>query len=409
VSAGARFRRPLARAALVFLVLAAGAGCGLPSDVGGGASDGAGLAPARDASTDASLQDTGGTDAGRAIIAPSPDAGIADTGDSDAGGADAGRADAGGADAGGADGGVADASAPAGFCPAGVFSPPKLSGITLARVDSIPIRDGFAQGWSNVEGPAWIGDALFVSQFGSGATPASRIVRVDASGKATVAIGNAGTNGVALGRDGRLYGASHVVGGIVAFDLAHLDAAPKTVVASYGGARFDSPNDLAVRSDGTIYFTDPNYQAPEARPQRASRVYRVLPDRTVEIIDATLSQPNGIALSLDERTLWVGGEGGLFRFPLAPDGSVSGPRATVTAISGAVDGLGRDCAGDLYVAGSDRVVVLDPNERVLGTLKVTGSTNVAFGGADRRTLYVTAQGNPPALWSAKLDVPGLPD
>lgn len=379
------------------------------SAVDGGARDGSAEARAGDASTPASSADSGGE-----VVAPLRDAGVSDTGAADAGTADTGTADAGTADTGAADagaagGGAADASSPATVCPAGLFSPPKLSGVSLARVDSIPIRDGFAQGWGIVEGPVWIGGALFVSHFGSGATPASRIYRVDAAGKAGVAVSAAGTNGLALGRDGRLYGASHAVGGIVAFDMAHLDAAPKTIVASYGGARFDSPNDLILRSDGTLYFTDPSYQAPESRPQRASRVYRVSPDRSVEIIDATLDQPNGIALSLDERTLWVGSKTGLFRFALAPDGSVSGSRTPVPAISGGVDGLGRDCAGDLYVASNDRVLVLDPSERVIGELTVPGATNVAFGGADRRTLYVTALGNPPALWSAKLDVPGLPD
>jgi gluconolactonase len=390
--------KSLERAALLLLVLVVVAGCGAVSAVDGGARDGSSAeARANDASTPASSADSGDE-----LVASISDAGAADTG-----AADAGRADIGAADAGAAGGGAADASLPATVCPAGVFSPPKLSGITLARVDSIPIRDGFAQGWGIIEGPVWIGGALLVSHFGNGATPASRIYRVDAAGKAGVAVSAAGTNGLALGRDGRLYGASHAIGGIVAFDMAHLDAAPKTIVASYGGARLDSPNDLVLRSDGTIYFTDPSYQAPEAR---ASRVYRVLPDRrSVEIIDAALDQPNGIALSLDERTLWVGSETGLFRFALAPDGSVSGSRTPVPAISGGVDGLGRDCAGDLYVTGDDRVVVLDPSERVIGVLTVPGATNVAFGGSDRRTLYVTALGNPPVLWSAKLDVPGLPD
>jgi len=188
-----------------------------------------------------------------------------------------------------------------------------------------------------------------------------------------------------------------------------LDAAPRTIVASYGGARLNSPDDLAIRSDGTISFTDPSYQAPETRPQQASRVYRVLPNRTVEVLDATLSEPNGVALSLDERTLWVGSATGLFRFPLATDGSVSGSRTQVAAITGAVDGLGRDCAGDLSVAGGDRMVVLDRNERLIGAITAPGATNVAFGGADRRTLYVTGLGNPPTLWSARLEVPGLPD
>lgn len=358
-----------------------------------GAKDGAVVLPGRDASSDAASVDAGG--GGRVV--------------SDAGARDPGVSDAGARDAGPADAGSPDASIPATPCPPGVFSAPKLSGVSLARVDAIPIRDGFAPDWGIVEGPVWVGDALLVSHFGSGPTPASRIYRVDAAGVARVAVTGSGTNGLALGRDGRLYGASHALGGLVAFDVAHLSAAPEVIVTGYGGMRLDSPNDLAIRSDGTIYFTDPSYQAPQVRPQPASRVYRVLPNRSVEVLDASLSQPNGIALSLDERTLWVGSSTGLFRYPLAPDGSVSGGRVQVPAVTGGVDGLGRDCAGDLYVTGGDRVLVLDRSERVLGTLSAPGATNVAFGGPDRRTLYVTSLGNPPALWSARLDVPGLPD
>jgi gluconolactonase len=86
---------------------------------------------------------------------------------------------------------------------------------------------------------------------------------------------------------------------------------------------------------------------------------------------------------------------------------VSGPDP-VAAISGGVDGLGRDCAGNLYVTNNGNVVVLDRSDRSVGSLSANGATNVAFGGSDRRTLYVTSLGDPPALRSAVLDVPGLP-
>lgn len=387
--------KPLAGVALVLVFMEVGWGCDTGSMEGGDARDGSVAgALARDASVEATPEDAGG--------------GVV-VGGSDAGAPDASVPDASVPDANVPDASAPDASTPVQACPAGAFSPPRLSDVTLTPVDSLPVRDGFAPGWGIIEGPVWVGDALLVSHFGSGATPASRLYRVSAAGAAAVAVTASGTNGLALGRDGRVYGASHRIGGIVAFDVAHLDVTPEVIVASYGGARLDSPNDLAIRSDGTIYFTDPTYQAPATRPQRASRVYRVLANRTVEVVDATLVEPNGLALSLDERTLWVGSATGLFRFPLAVDGSISGPRAPVAAIDGAVDGLGRDCAGDLYVAGGDRVVVLDRSERVIGVIAAPGATNIAFGGADRRTLYVTGLGNPPRLWSARLDVPGLPD
>ncbi|GAB4114318.1 MAG: SMP-30/gluconolactonase/LRE family protein [Sandaracinaceae bacterium] len=299
-------------------------------------------------------------------------------------------------------------SGPASRC-SGAHTAPDLRGVTLARIDAVPVRDGFAPGWGIVEGPVWIGDALLVSHFGGGPTPSARLYRVRADGSVSIAREDAGTNGLAMGSDGRLYGASHALGAIVAFDLGDLSRAPETIVGSFEGARFDGPNDLALRSDGTIYFTDPDYQAPSPRPQPATRVYRRAPDGTVESIADDLTQPNGIALSLDERTLFVGHARGLVRYPLDARGAISGPRTTIDSIRGGVDGLGRDCAGDLYVTNEGAIVVLRPDGSELGRLEAPGATNVAFGGPDGRTLYVTSLGDPPMLRQATLDVVGLPD
>lgn len=338
-----------------------------------------------------------------------PSAPLVDGGDLDAprDGGDGGGTDGGSTDGGGIDGAMAvDGGAAEGCMGA---SPPVLSGVSLTRVAAVPLRDGFASGWGIVEGPVWVGDALLVSHFGPGATPDARLYRVASDGTVSVARTGAGTNGLARAPDGRIYGASHAVGGIVAFDPSDLARAPVTLIASYEGARLNGPNDLVVRSDGTIYFTDPDYQAPRPRPQSATRVYRFTPGGALEVIAADLSQPNGIALSLDERTLFVGHAGGLVRFPLDASGAVSGPRAPFGGLSGGVDGLGRDCAGDLYVTHQDAVVVLDPSGAELGRLPAPGATNVAFGGGDGRTLYVTALGDPPALYTARLEVAGLPD
>jgi len=302
-----------------------------------------------------------------------------------------------------------DASAgPPALC-SGRHDPPDLSGVILTRVDAVPIRDGFAPGWGIVEGPVWIGDALLVSHFGGGPTPEARLYRVLPDGMVSVARASAGTNGLALGPDARLYGASHNLGAIVAFDLSDLAAAPVTIAASYEGARFNGPNDLTLRSDGAIYFTDPDYQAPSPRPQRATRVYRRRPDGTIDVIADDLTQPNGVALSLDERTLFVGHASGLVAFPIDESGEIAGPRTRIEAIRGGVDGLGRDCAGDLYVTSGGAVIVLLPDGTQLGRLAAAGATNVAFGGPDRRTLYVTSLGDPPMLRSATLSVVGLPD
>ncbi len=290
----------------------------------------------------------------------------------------------------------------------GTHAPPDLVGVTLRTIDAVPIRDGFAPGWGIVEGPVWIGDALLVSHFGGGATPDARLYRVAPDGTTTIARAGSGTNGLALGPDGALYGASHALGAIVRFDLADLAAAPVTIVGEHEGERFDGPNDLVISTRGAIWFTDPDYQAPSPRPQDDTRVYRFA-DGVLDVIADDLTQPNGIALSLDERTLYVGHAGGLVRYPLDEDGAIAGVRTSVAAITSGVDGLGRDCAGDLYVTSNGEVVILLPDASVHGRLRAAGATNVAFGGSDRRTLYVTSLGDPPTLRSANLDVVGLPD
>ncbi len=192
------------------------------------------------------------------------------------------------------------------------------------------------------------------------------------------------------------------------------------VVSAYMGMRFDSPNDLAIRSDGTVYFSDPNFQAPSPYPQTATRVYRYTPSTsTLSVVDANLGQPNGVTLSPDESTLYVSSNNGIQKYPVMADGS-TGPGAVFAQSPNAslnIDGMVADCAGNLYgtVIGTGNVVVLSPTGAQIGSMfaVTTGSgvvTNVAFGGSDRKTLYVTTQGSSgtQALYKVALSIPGMP-
>ena len=177
---------------------------------------------------------------------------------------------------------------------------------------------------------------------------------------------------------------NHKFGAITA--LALPGGAATQIVETYNGSRFNSPNDMVIRSDGTIYFTDPDYQAPSQRPQTASRVYRVPPgSSTATVVDAGRQQPNGITLSLDEAFLYVGGG----------------------------DGLGIDCQGNIYATTNNTVAVVSATGTSLGTITVSGVqsvTNVAFGGADHRTLYITAlgSGSQNGLFRVTMPLPGMP-
>jgi gluconolactonase len=164
-----------------------------------------------------------------------------------------------------------------------------------------------------------------------------------------------------------------------------------------------------MAADGTLYFTDPDYQrkaAPGGQP--LTRVYRHR-DGVTTVVDDTLRNPNGIALSPDGGTLYVAGgtSGGdvLRAYPVIEGGVGAGH--DLARIAGG-DGLTVDCLGNVYVTehGERRVRVFSPAGDVLATIRVDANiTNAAFGGADRRTLFLTGAAS---LWSIDLDVVGLP-
>ena len=367
--------------------------------------------------------------------------GVTGTGGSGTGGSATGGATGTGGQAGGAAGGN-------GFvpyvCPTGLSSPSASAipaGSTATRISGAPPADNFdgnnGTGFTNVEGPVWIGSALYFSEMTGGTNPPpSRIFRIDSSDTVTPFYpsgggGDSGSNGMAVDAKGNLVTANHGVGGIVSFTVP--GAVKTTLISLYNGKRFDSPNDLTIRSDGTIYFTDPNFQAPQDStghyPQTTTGVYMVPPGSTTatEII-STLSNPNGITLSLDEKTLYVGSGSGVSGYAVNTDGMIA---ATATAIDGtnlnynATDGMAIDCAGDLYVvrANTKDIDVVSfgsahPSPTATGThlTTITGVpgngqlTNLAFGGSNHNTLYITAQGNAPGKGVFKLPMPiaGMP-
>ncbi len=304
-------------------------------------------------------------------------------------------------------------------CPSGPFTAPTPSQVTLTKVTGVPPFDSFnnnGNNFGNIEGACWFSDALYVSEIGSTPNPPpSRILRT--TGTVGIAFPDSGTNGLAIDTMGRLIGASHKVGGIVAFNLTNMTST--TIVSAYMGNRFNSPNDLTVRSDGTIYFTDPDYQAPSSRPQAMNRVYRVPPGSTTPtVVDAGRSQPNGITLSLDESTLYVADSQGLWKYAVATDGTTGAATRIAQSAVSTGDGMGIDCAGNLYVASNQQVVVVNPagSGTSLGTIALTGVqsvTNIAFGGANHQTLYVTGLGNgmggsAMGLYRADMPLPGMP-
>ncbi|MFW2387895.1 MAG: SMP-30/gluconolactonase/LRE family protein [Polyangiales bacterium] len=189
------------------------------------------------------------------------------------------------------------------------------------------------------------------------------------------------------------------------------DGTTVTVASEYMGDSLNSPNDIAVRSDGTIYFTDPPYGINASVEQELdfNGVFRVAPNGalTAEWEGELSSRPNGLVLSPRERFLYVANTvEAVMVFDVAADGSLGNERPFVDPLPSA-DGMAMDTGGNLYVATATGVQVFDPEGNLWGTIEVPDNrvpANCAFGGEDARTLYITARAG---LYQVRLMRPGL--
>ncbi len=302
---------------------------------------------------------------------------------------------------GGSSGSVQDSSAPSDSIGAAPDAGWTGIGPLMGRGDVEKVRGGF----TFTEGPVWIaskGLLLFTNM------PADAIHQLQPPATVTVFRMPSGkSNGLGLDAQGRLIASEHD-NRRVSRTLA--DGTVVTVADRWQGKRLNSPNDNITRSDGTIYFTDPPYGVPagQARELDFQGVFRVDPAGTLHLESLDMNRPNGVALSPDEKTLYVADtEDGLVRkFPVRPDGSLGPPTMFVPSTGGGGDGMAMDDGGNLYVTTNAGVMVYKPNGMTWGTIPVPEvSTNCTFGGADRKTLYITA---PTSLYRVTLGVPGLP-
>ncbi len=257
------------------------------------------------------------------------------------------------------------------------------------------------------EGPVWIKDALYFSDFVTSGVFPSRIQKLDANGVMTTLIEDSGSNGLAVDAQGNIIAGTHKYKSLSRYTLA---GERTTIADQFEGNVFNSPNDIAIAKDGTIYFTDPAFQR-DAAPggQDKTRVYRVATDGKVTVVDDTLNNPNGVSLSLDEKTLYVEGNGeqGVLRAYPIVDGIPQAGKDIVTDVA-IPDGMTLDCHGNIYLTehAAKRVRVVTPEGKQIATIKVDANlTNAAFGGDDGKTLFLTGAG---AVWKLKLDVTGQP-
>lgn len=268
-----------------------------------------------------------------------------------------------------------------------------IPGVIAAGARVELVRGGF----KGLEGPVPTSDGgLFFSDI-----PANRTYKLDKNGDISVWRENTkGINGLFLLTDGRLLGAESGGPRIVAVTP---DGRVTPLAVESGGRRLRAPNDLIADRKGGIYFTDPAPRpAPDVAPKEPGNVHYIRPNGEVLLLDDQIPRPNGISLSLDEKTLYVDNTEGeyVYAFDVQSDGRVTNkrqfakllePEKGSQGLRSRGDGMALDSNGRLYVATAAGIQVIDSRGQHLGIIRLPSvARNAAFGGPGRHTLYLTA-------------------
>ena len=223
-----------------------------------------------------------------------------------------------------------------------------------------------------------------------------------------------GSNGLTLDKQGNLLICQHGNGQLVRREK---DGKLTVLAGKYEGKRLNSPNDVVVKSDGSIYFTDPPYGFPKEDDDPAKQltfngVYRLAGGK-LQLLYKDLSRPNGIAFSPDEKTLYVGNSDEKkkiwMKFDVKPDGGIVNGKLFYDVTSqtgdGNPDGMKVDTKGNLYCTGPGGIWIFSAAGTLLGNINPPETpANLAWGDADGKTLYITAR---TGLYRIKLNIPGL--
>ena len=265
-------------------------------------------------------------------------------------------------------------------------------------------------GFKFTEGPVWNASegCLLFSDI-----PANIIYRWQPGNKSKVFRDPSGhSNGLTFDKQGRLIACEH---GDRRVSRTESDGTITVLAERYEGKLLNSPNDVVVKSDGSIYFTDPPYglkKQKEAKELDFQGVYRISPDgKTLTLLVDDFDRPNGLAFSPDEKTLYIADSSKrkhIRAFGVKEDGTLANGRLFAELIHddrGVPDGMKVDVEGNVYSTGPGGVWVINPKGEVLGRI-VTPEVpaNCAWGDADWKTLYITAR---TSVYRVKLGIQGI--
>ena len=265
-----------------------------------------------------------------------------------------------------------------------------IPGVIAAGSKIQVVKDGF----KGTEGPIAFPDGSLV--FTENST--SQLIKIDAAGQTSVLLEDTKeANGLAFDSMGRLFAVQRAPG-FARIAVIYPKGKETVITDKIDGKPFDRPNDLVVDKKGGVYFTDPDPKV----------VYYATPGgKTMKVAD-NINRPNGVILSPDERTLYVNDSSGeyLLAFDVQPDGSLRnrrnfaqyvGVRKTDEGLASGADGLAVDSEGRVYTTSNGGIDVFSPQGQHLGTIPVgvpggRNPQNLAFGGRDKKTLYIVGRG-----------------
>jgi gluconolactonase len=259
-----------------------------------------------------------------------------------------------------------------------------------------------AGGFRFAEGPAWSRAGFLVFSDIQG----DRLHKfTPGAGVSTIAENVGQPNGNTFDIDGRLYTCEGLNRRVV---RTSTDGRKEILADRFEGKRLNSPNDIVVRRDGHVYFTDPSFsRRAQNRELDFHGVYHIAPDGRLTALARWTTRPNGVALSPDGRVLYVAdSDAKLVRaYDLDAAGMATNEQIVVEGIAGVPDGMRTDDKGTLYVAARE-VYAFAPGGKLVGALALPETpANLAFGGADLATLFVTAR---TGLYRVPLGVRGAP-